>query len=470
MPPAPSATPRTTLRERGRIAGPVSTAETADVVVVGGGPAGSAAAITLARAGVDCLLIDKARFPREKCCGDGLTTAALRHLDDLGLDPAAVASFTPVGELSFRAPSGRVSRVPLPRRPGLFGAVARRSELDAALVERAEAAGARTRLGHALTALSESAAGSGAPLELTLDGGDTLRANFVVSADGAWSPLRRLLVGETPAVAGRAVPGDFFAFRAYATGVGPEAASQLWVWFPRPLLPGYAWSFPLAGGSANVGVYLRRTAGARGHDLAAAWEAVLESPFMRSLLGPSAELGASRSWPIPCGVVSAELTACGGRVLFAGDAARAADPFTGEGIAQALESGVAAARALIAVAKSGPRAVGRAYRAAMRRGIGHDQAVGRLCSAVMSTPAGAEAAVALVGATPWTRRSSARWLFEDYPRGTALSPAAWRAVRRPGPGPFAAAGRTGSSPGAAGLLATGGLSPAGWRRAGARGR
>ena len=65
-----------------------------DVAVVGGGPAGAAAAITLARAGRDVVLVDKATFPRDKCCGDGLTTGALRALEDLGLDPAAVESWS----------------------------------------------------------------------------------------------------------------------------------------------------------------------------------------------------------------------------------------------------------------------------------------------------------------------------------------------------------------------------------------
>jgi len=62
----------------------------ADVAVVGGGPAGAAAAITLARAGRDVVLVDKARFPRDKCCGDGLTTGALRLLETLGFDPSTV--------------------------------------------------------------------------------------------------------------------------------------------------------------------------------------------------------------------------------------------------------------------------------------------------------------------------------------------------------------------------------------------
>src|SRR5204863_9496966 len=106
---------------------------TADVAVVGGGPAGAAAAITLARAGRDVVLIDKARFPRDKCCGDGLTTGALRRLQALGLRPDSVPSWQTVGDVWVRSPSGREACFPLPRGMGQYAAVARRIDLDAAL-------------------------------------------------------------------------------------------------------------------------------------------------------------------------------------------------------------------------------------------------------------------------------------------------------------------------------------------------
>src|SRR5712671_3255755 len=109
----------------------------ADVAVVGGGPAGAAAAITLARAGRDVIVVDRARFPRDKCCGDGLTAGALRHLEALGLRPDAVPSWQTVEDVLVRSPSGRTVRFAMPRGRGQFAAVARRTDLDAALLDLA---------------------------------------------------------------------------------------------------------------------------------------------------------------------------------------------------------------------------------------------------------------------------------------------------------------------------------------------
>src|SRR6188474_1273033 len=123
-----------------------------DVLVVGAGPAGTAAAITLRRAGCNALVVDKATFPRDKCCGDGLTTLALRELEALGFDPTTVPNWFEVDAAWLRSPSGREVRVPLPEGQGLFAATAPRRELDAALVDLARKAGTDVREGWSITA------------------------------------------------------------------------------------------------------------------------------------------------------------------------------------------------------------------------------------------------------------------------------------------------------------------------------
>ena len=100
-----------------------STSIATDVLVVGGGPAGSAAAAELARAGRSVVLIDRATFPRDKCCGDGLTTLALRELEHLQFDPSTVVDWFDVEGASLRSPSGRSVDVPLVG-PGRYAAVA----------------------------------------------------------------------------------------------------------------------------------------------------------------------------------------------------------------------------------------------------------------------------------------------------------------------------------------------------------
>ncbi|MFM8651141.1 MAG: NAD(P)/FAD-dependent oxidoreductase, partial [Acidimicrobiaceae bacterium] len=118
-----------------------------DVLIVGAGPAGVAAALTLVASGKDVLIIDKATFPRDKCCGDGLTTGALRILEMLGFDPSTVANYQICDEVALRSPSGREIQLDLPNvrksSAGQFAAIAPRIELDNALVQHARASGVR---------------------------------------------------------------------------------------------------------------------------------------------------------------------------------------------------------------------------------------------------------------------------------------------------------------------------------------
>ena len=133
-----------------------------DVVIVGGGPAGSAAAIELSRSGRSVILLDKATFPRDKCCGDGLTTLALRELEQLGFDPVAVDDWFDVSGAVLRSPSGRQITVPLPD-DGRYAAVAPRLQLDDALLRLAGSHGADIRDGHGFRTLDTSRSESRRP-------------------------------------------------------------------------------------------------------------------------------------------------------------------------------------------------------------------------------------------------------------------------------------------------------------------
>ncbi len=399
-----------------------------DALVVGAGPSGAAAAITLAEAGLSVALCDRAHFPRDKTCGDGLTTGALRRLDELGVDPKFVPSFRVVGELAVRAPSGRRTSLQFRRGPGIFAAVARRFELDAALVARAGAAGVTTFEGARFESLVED---GGERLRVRLAGRSEARARFVVAADGAWSEVRRAVTGPDP----RERRPEWMAWRAYLDGADHERTSPMWVWFERPLLPGYGWSFPLADGAVNIGVV---TAGISGKRFADAWRTTLDGAFVRSLAGASASLEApARAWPIPARLDVAALSAFDHRVLFVGDAAGAADPFTGEGIGQALETGIAAGLAIADNIARGHAQVAAAYRQAIATSLAKDHAIARVCRQLFAHASSADAVLRVVDSTPFVRRNVARWLFEDYPRAVVTSPGAWQEAALLRPGAFA---------------------------------
>jgi menaquinone-9 beta-reductase len=385
----------------------------ADVVVIGAGPAGTAAAITAARNGGRVVCLDKAVFPRDKTCGDGLTANALRLLAALGVSNADLTGAGPafVRETMLVSPSGRRVRLPIPH-DGAYAAVVSRRLLDAALVDVARRSGVDIREGVAVVAVEQNSEA----VRCTFDDGTSIAAPHAVAADGHWSAVRRALEPDAPHDL-----GEWHAVRQYFDGVDDE---RLWVIFERDLLPGYAWVFPLPGGRANVGYGVLRSGGRNGRELRALWPDLLARPVLRDVLGTSARPAEPvHAWPIPTRYDPARLAA--GRVLFAGDAAGVVDPMTGEGIAQAMESGMLAAEAI---------ATGADYRRLVHRMLGRDLRFAHFLQRILERPLGARAAIRAAGLTPWTRRNFARWMWEDYPRALLGTPDRWRrgAMRVPG--------------------------------------
>ncbi len=215
-----------------------------DVLVVGAGPAGSIAALVLARAGARVGLLDKARFPRDKACGDFIGPRGLQVLADLGVaEPPGLD----VGDMVVIGPTGR--RVLLPcfdgsTYPGRARAVPR-TVLDGALRTAALEAGAEPVEGRAGVPV-----GSGPGLRgFILDDGASLEADFVIGADGATSHVARSagLVEDSRVLWG-------FAVRCYLDQPVDVPAITLWEESRWQAFPGYGWIFPGPDGMANVGV------------------------------------------------------------------------------------------------------------------------------------------------------------------------------------------------------------------------
>ena len=394
-----------------------------DVLIVGAGPAGIAAALTLVASGQNVLVIDKAVFPRDKCCGDGLTTGALRILEMLGFDPTKVANWKVCSDVWLRSPSGREIQLELPNsrvnKTTQFAAIAPRIELDNALVQHARARGVKIIEGCAFTSVARQTTDD---ITVATDSQDVYKeitAKFIVAADGMWSPVRKAFGASQSGYL-----GEWHAFRQYVSNVTGPARESLYVWFDADLLPGYAWSFPLPDGRANIGFGILRGSKYSVQDMKSLWPELLARPHIRQALGQDATLeGRHTAWPIPARVTNAKLSS--GRALFIGDAVCAADTMTGEGIGQALLTGVLAGEAIIGAHKQGVNAVRQTYDRKIRREFFADHRMSHILVRVLQNQFLTRGVLRIAGSTDWTRRNFVRWMFEDEPRAAVLTPRRW---------------------------------------------
>lgn len=395
-----------------------------ETLIIGAGPAGMAAGIELARADRSVLVLDKATFPRDKICGDGLTAGCLRQLEALGFDPTSVPSWRNVDEVVLHTPGRAALEYQLPAGKGIYAASATRVDLDLGLVELATASGVAVASGEAAETVRVH--GDFVSVQTTTR---TIRSRYLIAADGMWSKVRRQL--------GLGVPGyrgEWHAFRQYFSGVSRRAANELHVWFEPEILPGYLWSFPLADDEANIGFGVWRS-GFPLNTMRAMWSELLERPHVREIIGTDATpIAPVRAWPIPARLGDLPLT--GHRTLFVGDAAAACDPMTGEGIGQALETGREAASAIVAASGGDPSRVTDHYQHRIEQGLARDMRLALRLGAVLGERRWAELALRTTALTPWTRRNFIRWLFEDYPRAVLGTPRRWSASMFTQPGAF----------------------------------
>jgi menaquinone-9 beta-reductase len=317
-----------------------------DVLVIGGGPSGAAAAYWLAQQGRRVLVVEKKRFPREKTCGDGLTPRAVRELHGMGLAEPLTDYLRYDGLRSIA--HGVTLELAWPEHPDFppYGYVVRRRELDEMVVGQAVKAGATLwPAAEATDPLVEGGLVTGAIVHRKESGTrEPVRARYLVVADGANSRFGRALgaARDRTYPLGMAVRGYF------------ESPYHDDPWIESHLdlrdregnhLPGYGWVFPVGDGTVNVGVGLLSTfAGWKSVNTSRLMDAFVATAPPRWGINPESSCGPPTGGKLPTG--GSVRPATGPTWVVVGDAGAAINPFNGEGIAYAYETGRIAADAL----------------------------------------------------------------------------------------------------------------------------
>jgi flavin-dependent dehydrogenase len=358
-----------------------------DVLVVGAGPAGCAAAITLAQAGVDVLLIDQHDFPRDKVCGDGLIPDAMQALEQLGVLQTVMQAATRVKGVKCHGPRGGSLRIPSDL------AVLPRQTLDACLFDRAKAVGARTITGVRFQVPITATDGRVSGAQVTINGRThKITANWTILATGASVAALKASGHCTESLPSAMALRAYVHNPAFVDDTG-KAIEHLHISWHKAYAPGYAWIFPCPGGIFNVGVGLygmhegqrekvttrqrrstqseqrseqpsQRTLSSilsglleltsldltrslpKKQNLAELFERFTEvNPMAKRLMQTGEMIGDIKGAPLRCSLEGAKPASPG--MLITGEAMGSTYALTGEGIGKAMETGILSGEALL---------------------------------------------------------------------------------------------------------------------------
>ncbi|MEL6192449.1 MAG: geranylgeranyl reductase family protein [Bacteroidota bacterium] len=319
-----------------------------DITIIGAGPAGTSAALSLADSGLKVLLIDQARFPRDKICGDALSGKVFSELNRLIPDfkkrvlPIPTAS--PSWGIRFFSPSARVLDVPYKQTPSYQSAdspsfVMEREVFDHLLFSAVkEQKSILIQEECRLTQVNKITQG----WELDTNTG-SIETKLLIDASGATSILAREKYPFKSAPKHLSI-----GLRQYFRGVSDcQEHGYLELHYLRSVLPGYAWIFPLGDGKVNVGIGMLSTdAKKRKESLSQIFTRFLKHPSIRNRFQQAEPLESPKGFSLPFGSLRRKVS--GDHYLMTGDAAGLIDPFTGEGIANAIISGRLAAEQALA--------------------------------------------------------------------------------------------------------------------------
>ena len=322
--------------------------ELTDIVIAGAGPAGAAASLFLCKEKIPHIVLDKSFFPRDKICGDALSGKAADVLQKIdasihGEFAAMTDKFLPCSGILFSAPNGKTLEVPF--RTNLSelkypaGYTSKRFSFDDFLFKKIDKKFAHIIEGAEIKTIAR--ADGGIEINYFSDGENKpLRCKLLIGAEGDRSITARSLahyhVNQKHYSA---------AVRAYFRNVkGMHRQHFIELHFINKILPGYFWIFPLPGGEANVGVGIPslRVSQKKINLKNEMLRIIREHPVFKERFSGAEMIGEIKGWGLPLGSVRRKIS--GDNFLIAGDAASLIDPFTGEGIGNAMMSGMKAAQ------------------------------------------------------------------------------------------------------------------------------
>ena len=304
-----------------------------DVIVVGAGPGGATAAMTLAQKGYDVLLLDRQAFPRDKVCGDAVPAGALDLLYALGMEEKIrAANFYRIDKIRLVSPKGYAMDGDLQEEHHrAHSVIVPRLKFDALLQEHAVDSGAEFCQAHVKEPIVE--AGQVKGVRARVNGSvEEFRSKVVIAADGVTSAVARAIRPDTHVDGHRAV-----ALRAYTDDI-EELPHEVEFYLYEEILPGYAWIFPLGEGRANVGLGMRLDKFRdEGHNLKELLHRFVEMPEIKKRVRNGGNLYGVATWQLNFGSQKDVRRAYDGALLV-GDAAGFINPLTGGGILNAITS------------------------------------------------------------------------------------------------------------------------------------